>query len=67
MQFGLVLDLASNQAPFDRVLDAYTPVLHLAEELGFDLVAVCEGFPTEQLDGTSPRPSATGWTKRSRR
>jgi len=54
MNFGLVFDVATERAPFDRVLDQCTPVLHLAEELGFEFLALTEGFPTARLDGTAP-------------
>src|SRR5690348_8820148 len=50
----MVLDLASEHVPFDHALDACTPVLRRAEDLGFESVDICEGYPTQALDGTSP-------------
>jgi alkanesulfonate monooxygenase SsuD/methylene tetrahydromethanopterin reductase-like flavin-dependent oxidoreductase (luciferase family) len=46
MEFGLALDLGTERAILDRVLDEYVPLLDLAERQGFTSVWAGETYPT---------------------
>jgi alkanesulfonate monooxygenase SsuD/methylene tetrahydromethanopterin reductase-like flavin-dependent oxidoreductase (luciferase family) len=56
MEFGLALDLNTAQTSLDRRLDAYVPLLHLAERYGFTSVWAGETYPTAPGGTHLPSP-----------